>query len=68
MEGWIHIHPKYYDDADGFSVKTTLPDVLILSLLMLIVLPAMDELETRDEVIKGKEVVAVLSMLAETTL
>lgn len=57
------------DDPEGFSVKTTLLDAVVLLLLMLMVVPAMDALETEDEVMmEALEVVPVLSVPADITL
>jgi hypothetical protein len=57
------------DDADGFNVKTTLLDALLPLLLMIIVVPAMDALETEDAVmIETSEVLPMPSVPADTTL
>jgi hypothetical protein len=57
------------DDADGFNVKTTLLDELLPLLLMIIVVPAMDALETDVAVMmETSEVLPMPSVSADTTL
>jgi hypothetical protein len=57
------------DDVDGFNVKTTLLDEILPLLLMIIVVPAMDALETEVAVmIETSEVLPMPSVPADTTL